>query len=390
MGQPLVQGAIFRASQGADLVLEELSVYSDPEPCSSLRDRGQARFEAIGEGSHLSLKGLARVFASNNGFCDLHGTGISAVDGGTVTLGQLTTIPSGQIYFSTTGEGSSIRLEIFELYQDPPAIFESLSFYVGDGTQIALPNLRALIGGFIFLAGNGTFETPSLVNIDGTSFDISDGATYTLPSTIPIYRGPSALALPYLRAKGAGSKLDLSGLQTLRGSTGVFTTVSIEAVDGGVVDITGLTRLDQSGSVTLTAKGRGSTINAEGISTIVSEEFKPVSIKVERDASIRLNNLKVIRDAMIDFSGGNLELPSLTDINGSSIAVRNGAEWKLPRGDNRLSRYNDPFRRNVSGNWRWQYNRFVFPSVLLWKHDQLDALHDFACGGGWPGQSTVP
>ena len=86
----------------------------------------------------------------------------------------------------------------------------------------------------ITVAG-GSLQVPQLSDINGGSVLVSQGSTLSLPLVLSYEHTGTGRTV--LQAKDQGSVLDLSKMVTIVGSNNVVTTVAIEALSGGKLDL---------------------------------------------------------------------------------------------------------------------------------------------------------
>jgi hypothetical protein len=235
-------------------------------------------------------------------------------------------------------------------------------------------------GNTLTVAGTGVnFAAQGAATIDGANIDVRDGAEVALPSAVSYSASNEGIGgSSFFRVSGAGSKLDLTSLSELIGTTGWGKGFQITATGGGLIDLSGITQI-ASGSINFRATGASSEAASRillgqlesfsstlGFQTIkASMEAKDRGL-IEVDSLISLdgvdlllnttdaietsalvsytngtltadgvlvdlsNAIDVSRSTFILRSGGNVDLTSANNIIGANFDVRDGAVLVLP------------------------------------------------------------
>src|SRR5213075_2092706 len=138
---------------------------------------------ANGQNSKVGLNGLTSYQGTGlNGYL----WGLTSTAGGTIQAPSLTTLHQAAV--SVDGSGT-----------------------------LSSDQMQSLTGGTLSVSGGST-SFKALANLDGSSVSVSGGAQVSLPA-LKGYDGQATYD-PRLRVDGGGSVLDLSLLQSLKGSTG--------------------------------------------------------------------------------------------------------------------------------------------------------------------------
>ncbi len=279
-----------------------------------------------GNGATLSLPNLTS-YASKGTFFQADGTG-SVLDVSALTT--LTQQGSWQVY--ATG-GGAVKLTGLS-----GSLNSTQGIYLTDSGTLLDSNLTSLVGVTVYLAGSdpqvasswksftggsltvvGSYNLPSLTDVDGSSLYVENGATLSLPNLTSYASNGSSF-----QADGTGSVLDVSALTTLtqQGSWQVYAT------GGGTVKLTGL-----SGTLTST----------KGIAFTDSGTLLDNNLTTLDGVSVYLaGSDSQVASSWTSFSGGLLNvassysLPNLTDVDGSRLYAGNGATLSLPK----LTSYN--------------------------------------------------
>ena len=127
-------------------------------------------------------------------------------------------------------------------------------------------NLTTIDKVSLALEGNSTLRVNQLANVDDSDILLSNGGTLTLPQ-VTSYTGSSSISsFRFIQASGAGSRLELPNLATLTGATGNNSQLFINALEGGTIDLSGLTEID-GGVTQLLADGSGSVVDIASLLT---------------------------------------------------------------------------------------------------------------------------
>ena len=148
------------------------------------------------------------------------------------------TTASRNIHFQSTGTGSVLDLS-------------SLTTLTNDQTTLELN-----------LSDGGSILAPSLQSMTGVTARVYDGLTFDLSSATS-YSGVSQLT--EIKAYGAGSLLDLSGLPSLAGgeSATVGLRVAVTAQAGGKVDLSNVTTASRN--IHFQSTGAGSVLDLSSL-----------------------------------------------------------------------------------------------------------------------------
>ncbi|MCI0534924.1 MAG: hypothetical protein L0Z50_06830, partial [Verrucomicrobiales bacterium] len=199
----------------------------------------------------------------------------------------------------------------------------------------------------IHLKNGATLMLPVATNIDGSRFTVTSGSKFVLPPLITAYNGDfNALSLGGhvgFTAIGPGSLIDLRGLSRLQGNNALFQDCDVVARDGAVIDISDL-RTISSGQIQITAESSGIS-SASKIDLSALEEYssagpvtRTIYLNIGGNGVVALPKLRLFQNAYVHlYSGGHIDLPSLTNIDGTSIKA-SGTTFVLPE---RITTYAD-------------------------------------------------
>ena len=136
----------------------------------------------------------------------------------------------------------------------------------------------------------------------------------------------------YAQSYGENSRLDLSKVKTWTGVAATGRESSLDARDGGAIDVSALTapdhltfRIDDTATIptsqlTSIVEGdvdarEGANVDLSGLTQLVS-----TTVQVHSEATANLDNvLTAEKSQLLAYSGGKLALPKLTRFSGSDI-----------------------------------------------------------------------
>ena len=376
-----INGAGFQVSGGATVSLPTVTSYSGPI--------GDAiKLQASGVGSLLSLPNLTTITGDTGNFVSL--TQAQALSGGQVSLPALTQIGGGPVALVADGTGSQLDVSALTSFQGAGGQYHTTSLQVTNGGTLLDALLTTLSGVTVTLDGSGTLATSqwtaftnataaisggnpdfsSLANINGAGFQVSGGATVSLP-TVTSYSGPIGDAIK-LQASGVGSLLSLPNLTTITGDTGNFVSLTqAQALSGGQVSLPALTQIG-GGPVALVADGTGSQLDVSALTSFqgAGGQYHTTSLQVTNGGTLldalltTLSGVTVTLDgsgtlatsqwtaftnATAAISGGNPDFSSLANINGAGFQVSGGATVSLPTVTSYSGPIGDAIKLQASG-----------------------------------------
>jgi RHS repeat-associated protein len=353
------------AEGGANITLDGLTSYSGGFGST---------LEATGANSSLTIPDLTTLTSTASGTEYLQ---IEALGGALVDVSGLQQIHTGQVLLESDGQGggnhSVLNLGSLQSFAESGRTNGSYSVlqasnsgfindpgltttsYVnvmdGDAGLLETDQLTGMTDGELNLeSGNPQFS--SLSDLDGESVVVSGGATVSFP-LVQSYTGPTGY-WPTLLQATAGSTLTLDALTTLTApESNNAAIVSVEALAGGDVEMTGLTQID-TGQVALESSGSGSTLDLSALQSVAnSSHYYNIDSQIEDSSggtitdpnltSLSFTNLSLdgagamatsqlasVTFSAIDVSGGSPSFSSLATITGSSVDASGGAIVDLP------------------------------------------------------------
>ena len=327
-------------------------------PAAVVNYRGKStqpsKLQANGADSMLNMSAVTTFEAGTNWDTD-----IQATAGGQVDLSGVTSITVGSIDVVASGANSLINLSNLSTYAQTNA-FQS-RFHVDNGGTIQVGNLQVLdqtgidinngtmntaqlttitrgsivvanaLGDFsgltmmqdtaVTLNAGGSMAWPSLTNFDESSLTVNNGTTLTTPNSATSYVGKSSQP-SLLRASGTNSTLDLSSVTSLEGGTNWDT--NIQAVGGGLVDLSGLTSVTV-GSIDVESSGPNSLVNLANLDIYLPTNDFESRLRVANQGEIQLGNVVTMDMTSVDINNGTLNTSQLTTFTNGAITVANSA-----------------------------------------------------------------
>ncbi|HEV3003299.1 MAG TPA: hypothetical protein VGX78_02515, partial [Pirellulales bacterium] len=184
---------------------------------------------------------------------------LRASTGGELNLSRLTQIPDGGVQFDASGANSIIDLSTLATYVGAE---QSTSWGVTDGGAIVAPQLLTLHNAFLFVDGAGSsISTARLTNIDALNINAMDGAVVDF-SGLSSYAGANGVSFD---ANGAGTTIILSNLVTLDGTTGG--QLGVTASGGARIDLHRLSQVTEGG-LNVSVSSPNSTIDLAALTVL--------------------------------------------------------------------------------------------------------------------------
>jgi RHS repeat-associated protein len=295
-----IDGDSLTATNGGTLTLANVKSYANPG--------GDTIFQSNGTGSDLSLPGLVAIGAINQGWTVYAGQGH-------IDLPALSSIGTSQaplsVGLTTNGSGSQIDLS-------------ALTSFTGRGSPINFVNGGILLAGKLaalngvpITADNDSVSLPSVTNIDGDSLTATNGGTLTLAG-VTSYASPGGDTS--FNARGAGNIISLPALATV---TNVQTSWTVNAAQGGQIDLHGLTTVGTSQAplpAALTAQDSGSSINLSALTSYNSAPGSAITVSNNGSVQIGGNVVTIVpsgSNATIAVPALPAGVPVTLDVTGS-------------------------------------------------------------------------
>ncbi len=315
-GTTTADAANLSVSGGATLSLPELTSYT--------AGGGTSTLSATGAGSVLSLPKLATL-TGINGYGSL--VQVATLSGGDVEMPTLTQISGGPVQLTSDGTGSVLDVAALSSYSGTYGANSFSTLQVSNNGTLKAASLSSLDLVYVPLS-SGTLSLVSLKEATGTDFEVSGGATLSLPALASYTAGGGTSTLS---ASGSGSLLSLPQLTTLTGTNGYGSLVQVEALSGGDVEMPALTQIS-SGPITLIVDGTLSVLNVPALSsysgTYGANSFS--TLQVSNNGTLKAASLSSLDLVYVPLSSGTLSLVSLKEATGTDYEVSGGATLSLP------------------------------------------------------------
>ena len=259
---------------------------------------------ALGMGSVLDVSSLTNVQPANTHWS------VGVIEGGELDLSGLASLAGSphsigldDQYNGTLLDGNLTQLSGVDVTLD------------GTDSQAA-SSWTSLADGSLTVE-YGACSLPNLTNLDGSDSSVRSAGQLALPGLV------DCTAVGAFSADGAGSVLDVSALKEVSGRQGEW---AISATNGGEIKLTGLSSLTNTDPVLF-------KVSFDGDGTILDDKlssFQGVAITLDGSNAQAAEAWTSIVNGSLAVTGGSYRLPGLTDVDGSSLSVRNGAILTLP------------------------------------------------------------
>ncbi|MEL6104395.1 MAG: CARDB domain-containing protein, partial [Planctomycetota bacterium] len=282
--------------------------------------------KALDAGSRIDLSSLSVFHDASTSPDD--GTSYSqliARNGATMELDALTSLQGVSVArdalsalsvvgLTTFDEG---RLEVIDETVALPSLASAIgTYFIADNASIELTALTTLHDGGLEVRSGGGIQSPSLALIDGSELIAKDGGQLDLP-LVASYSHSSTVDSQTRRfvASGNSSRIRLANLTIIEGGSRFRAVHSLEARDGGLIDLPALTQVTEPTSgnregraVHFTADGLASQIELPVLAQVTDVGESPVT----QNATSGHSSLAATR-------GGQVNAPSLTSVNGTRL-----------------------------------------------------------------------
>jgi len=354
-GATTMNGASLYASGGATLSLPGVTSYA-----YSTYYIGQPRWQASGAGSEILLANLTSI--SNVTQSWLY---IQAQSGGEISLPALASITNGYVSISSDGTGSVVNLPALTSFSITNGDYGYLS--ATDGGQIIDPLLTTTVEVNLTITGAGSQMNTSqlssvtygsitvdqavnfngLTDIDGC-YLVSNGATLSLPGVTSYAYSTYYIGQPRWQASGAGSEILLANLTSISNVTQSW--LYIQAQSGGEISLPALASITSS-YVSISSDGTGSVVNLPVLASFNDGGYGQGVLSATNGGQIIDPMLTTTVWVYLNLTGSGSQMNTsqltsliyggitvdqavnfngLTDIDGSSLYVSDGATLSLP------------------------------------------------------------
>jgi hypothetical protein len=320
-GAVTLNGASLFAQSGGKLNLTTATSYAE-QPSNGTFIR------ADGASSKIDLSGITSVTGASGSLF------IDALNGGNVEMDSLVSTSARDVNINADSAASVMNLAALTSATDTTLLS---SITISNGATFTAP-LATYVGGSV-LVTNSTVSFPSLTNFDTSSIFNGANGSLTLPN-LTSYAEPTSAGATW-RANGANSKIDLTSITSITGTTG---NLFIEAQAGGTIELDGLPSTTAR-DVNFQVDGATSVLNLSAL-TSATDVTLLSSLTVSNGGTLTSPLLATYSGGSIVLENKTLSIPSLTNFNSSSIF--NGANGNLTLPN--LTSYTEP--PSAGATWR--------------------------------------
>jgi subtilase family serine protease len=241
------------------------------------------------------------------------------ISGGTVTVSEGVSWVNGGLTVNAS-RGLTVLGSNTTFTANGPTTINSAVLRAQNGASLHLPEAHAFTSGQLILSNNATATLSALTNVNLTRFLLYSGATFALPPSVTGYSSSGGMGISEQRtimlAQGAGTRLDLSSLQSL---DAVFSGLGglqqlIVATAGAEIDLSGLS----------TVTGGGSGANGGG----------PLEFRTDASSAIHLDALTQFNGSsagiLVNCTGATFDLPLLASAGRTHFQLPAGGELSAP------------------------------------------------------------
>jgi hypothetical protein len=262
-------------------------------------------FQVLGTGSVLDVSALTTLTQQGNWSLNVSNSGDSS--GGEVDLTGLTNLTSTQgISINDTGKSTILDSHLTSL-NGVTVTLDGTDAHVAD-------SWTSFINGSLTVTGS-SYNLSGLTDADDSNLSAQSGGSLALPGLTTYASNGNTF-----QANGTKSVLDMSALATLT-PQGAWT---VDARNGGQVNLNGLTDLNAVKSITLDESGN-STILDGHLTTL-----DKVNVTLDGADTQDANSWTSFTNGNLTITGGSYNLPGLTDVDGSNLSVESGGSLALP------------------------------------------------------------
>jgi hypothetical protein len=198
------------------------------------------------------------------------------------------------------------------------------------GGTISLNGSATITGGHVTALG-GALTLAGVTTLTGVNLSAESGGTISLPSATG-YDGTGNVSLT-VRATGAGSRVDLSHVTQWQGagSTGNPSWVSVEALNGGSVDLRQVAQIT-SGNTRFLVQGTGSQVNLTALTSMTGARNDANILEADSGGAITAPSLASLDTVSLRMSGnGVLPASHIGTFQNGNVFLDNSASLALPQ-----------------------------------------------------------
>jgi len=301
----LTGGHLF-AGAGGQLNLPNASTYAETP-------FGNTTFQATGAGSKIDLTSVTSITGTNGSL------NVQALAGGTIELDGLTSTTAHDLNLSVDGASSVLKLDALTSASDSSFIS---NLTIANGGTLTAPVLSTYSGGMITV-NNQSVTLASLTNVDASSLITGVAGILTLPNVTSY--AEAAFANTYFQANGAGSKLDLTAITSITGTTG---SLSVQPTAGGTIELDGLIST-AAHDINFTVDGAGNVLKLDALTSATDVTFTS-NLTIANGGTLTAPVLATYGGGTITVNNQSVTFTSLTNVNGSSLIAGVAGILTLP------------------------------------------------------------
>jgi hypothetical protein len=301
-----ISGGNLFAGAGGQLNLPNATSYAQ-QPFSN------SSFQATGAGSKIDLTSVTSITGTNGAI------NVQALSGGTIELDGVASTTARDLNFTVDGASSALKLDAMTSISDSTL---TSNLTIANGGTLTAPVLATYSGGTITV-NNQSVTLASLTNVDGSSFLAGVAGILTLPNVTSYAQG--AFANTNFQANGAGSKLDLTAITTITGTTG---SLFVQPTLGGTIELDGLTSTTAR-DINFTVDGAGNTIKLDALTSAI-DSTSISNLTIANGGTLTAPVLATYSGGTITVNNQSVTLASLTNVNGSSFLAGVAGILSLP------------------------------------------------------------
>ena len=251
---------------------------------------------------------------------------VQATSGATMDLG-VAQISVGNTYFLAQGTGSQINLPNLTSFIGARNDFSLLE--ADNGGIIIADNLTRLITVTLKMTGPATLPTGGVSTFFNGNVFLQSGASLSLPQ-LTRFDGTGNRNLTFQANNGT---LDLSSVHNWQGagSANVAAEIIVQALNGGVVNLPGVTQI-HVGNTEFLAQGASSQINLPNLTSLIGARNDASGLQAGSGGTIAASKLVSLDGVSLALTGNTSQLPTgqISTFRNGNLTADQGATLQLP------------------------------------------------------------
>ncbi|MGD9723817.1 MAG: beta strand repeat-containing protein [Pirellulales bacterium] len=288
------------------LTLPNLASYTLPAS-------GSKTFLATGAGSKLDLTALTSLTGASGSL------NVLATSGGTIELDGLPSTTARDLNFETDGAASTLNLSALTSINDSTSLGNLL---IENGGTLTAPLWTTYNGGTITV-NNQSASLANFTNLDNSSLFAGANGILTLPN-LASYVLPASGTKSF-QASGAGSKLDLTALTSITGTTG---GLDVNALSGGTIELDGLASTTAR-DIDFEVDGATSTLNLSAL-TSINDSTALGTLLIENNGTLVAPLWSTYNGGTVTVNNQSVSLANFTNLDNSSLTAGANGVLTLP------------------------------------------------------------